>query len=139
MSSGRVVSIRASGAPGLPAARQLGATAVQYPRPVGEYEADPPPQTESMGIRIGIIARERGDEAWTVARSRFPEDRRGQIAHRFAMSVSDSEWHQQLSQHVCLCANRLVLRPTLLKASEPPHTRVGLAEEAQPEHGDEDK
>ena len=90
--------VSGSSAAGLAAARQLGATAVQYPRPVGEYEADPPPQTESMGIRIGIIARERADEAWTVARSRFPEDRRGQIAHRFAMSVSDSEWHQQLSR-----------------------------------------
>src|SRR5947199_9001074 len=51
-----------------------------------------------LGIRIGIIAREDSGDAWRVARARFPEDRRGQITHKLAMKVSDSEWHRQLSE-----------------------------------------
>ena len=48
-------------------------------------------------MRVGVIARETADEAWSVALERFPEDRRGQITHRVAMSISDSHWHKQLS------------------------------------------
>jgi alkanesulfonate monooxygenase len=50
-----------------------------------------------FGIRVGIIAREDEQDAWTVARARFPEDRRGQATHQLAMKVSDSAWHRQLS------------------------------------------
>jgi alkanesulfonate monooxygenase len=80
------------------AARRLGATAVQYPKPVDECERERPADVGSLGIRIGIIARERADDAWAVAYARFPEDRRGQVAHGMAMNVSDSEWHRQLSR-----------------------------------------
>ena len=45
----------------------------------------------ASGIRVGIIARETGEEAWRVARERFPEDRKGQITHELAMKVSDSQ------------------------------------------------
>src|SRR5262249_48120190 len=49
------------------------------------------------GARVGIIAREDGDEAWRIALERFPIDRRGQVAHQLAMKASDSVWHKQLS------------------------------------------
>jgi alkanesulfonate monooxygenase len=49
------------------------------------------------GIRIGIITRETNDEAWRVARARFPEDRKGQLTQQLAMKTSDSVWHKQLS------------------------------------------
>jgi len=71
---------------------------VRYPKPVAEYEAAPPPDAAALGIRIGIIAREEAGDAWTVARARFPEDRRGQLTHQLAMKVSDSEWHKHLSR-----------------------------------------
>ncbi|MGH2955775.1 MAG: LLM class flavin-dependent oxidoreductase [Solirubrobacterales bacterium] len=80
---------------GLAAGRAIGATAVKYPKPPDEEEAAP--ETES-GMRVGIISREDSDEAWRVARERFPEDRKGQITHKLAMKVSDSEWHRQLSE-----------------------------------------
>ena len=48
-------------------------------------------------MRVGIIAREDGDDAWQTAHDRFPEDRTGQLTHQMAMKVSDSTWHQQLS------------------------------------------
>lgn len=82
---------------GLAAARAIGAVAVQYPNPVDEYENAPPPADLSCGIRVGIVARERTDEAWQVAHERFPSDRKGQLTHQLAMKVSDSVWHKQLS------------------------------------------
>src|SRR5467141_2315180 len=75
------------------AARQLGATAVEYPRPPAEYAAARPANGATSGIRIGIIARSEEAAAWSVARARFPEDRKGQLTHQLAMKVSDSSWH----------------------------------------------
>lgn len=82
---------------GLDAARKLGATAVKYPRPAGECEAEPANNGFKSGIRVGIIARETEDEAWEIAEKRFPEDRKGELTHQLAMRVSDSLWHKQLS------------------------------------------
>jgi alkanesulfonate monooxygenase len=92
------ITISGSSDAGMAAARQIGATAVQYPKPVGEYEGESPPDGIERGIRIGIVARENGDDAWRAARQRFPEDRAGQLTHQLAMKVSDSVWHKQLSE-----------------------------------------
>lgn len=81
---------------GMAAARELGATAIEYPKPVQDY-AGPADGGSDSGIRIGIISREQSDAAWEAAYARFPEDRKGQITHQLAMRVSDSVWHQQLS------------------------------------------
>src|SRR5260221_7690758 len=83
---------------GMDAARQLRATAVEYPKPPAEYATAPPANIASRGIRIGIIARSEDAQAWSVARTRYPEDRKGQITHQLAMKVSDSSWHRQLSE-----------------------------------------
>ncbi|MBZ5571192.1 MAG: LLM class flavin-dependent oxidoreductase [Acidobacteriia bacterium] len=83
---------------GLAAARALGATAVMYPKPAKEYEDEQVRVSPDTGVRVGIIARQNEDEAWAVAHERFPEDRKGQIAHKLAMKVSDSSWHKQLSE-----------------------------------------
>src|SRR2546425_2687486 len=81
---------------GLTAAKAIGATAVKYPKAPGEEVA--PDEGVGAGVRVGIIAREDGDEAWRVARERFPEDRRGQLTRQLATKVSDSVWHGQLSE-----------------------------------------
>ena len=81
---------------GLAAAKAIGATAVKYPKAPGEEVA--PDEGVGAGVRVGIIAREDSDEAWRIARERFPEDRRGQLTHQLAMKVSDSVWHGQLSE-----------------------------------------
>src|SRR5258708_20076380 len=80
------------------AARQLGATAVEYPKPTAEYAAAPRANGGTSGIRIGSIARSEDAAAWSVARGRYPEDRKGQLTHQLAMKVSDSSWHRQLSE-----------------------------------------
>jgi alkanesulfonate monooxygenase len=89
------MTISGSSPAGLAAARALGAIAVKYPQPPDE-EVQQEPGIES-GMRVGIITRADGDEAWRLAYERFPEDRKGQIAHRYAMQVSDSIWHRQLA------------------------------------------
>lgn len=77
-------------------AAALGALSVEYPS-----ASDAAPAAcaagERRGIRVGIVARDTEDVAWSVARARFPEDRRGRILHELAMKTSDSSWHRRLS------------------------------------------
>lgn len=88
--------VSGSSASGLAAAGAIGATAVRYPEPIGEEEL-PIGGAVDHGIRVGVIARGTEAAAWSAARARFPEDRRGQIAHQMAMKVTDSSWHRVLS------------------------------------------
>jgi alkanesulfonate monooxygenase len=90
--------VSGSSAQGLAAAQVVRATAIRYPQPAGADVADIPSGTIDVGARVGIIARANADEAWNIARERFPEDRKGQITHQLAMKISDSAWHKQLSQ-----------------------------------------
>ena len=91
------ILISGSSDAGLAAAREIGATAVKYPKPPGE-EDDATQDTIESGVRVGIVARDDSEDAWRVALERFPEDRKGQITHQVAMKVSDSQWHKQLSE-----------------------------------------
>jgi alkanesulfonate monooxygenase len=92
------ILISGSSEAGLAAARRIGATAIKYPKPPGEEDPGGADDSIRIGARFGVIARESAEEAWQVAYERFPEDRKGQIAHRLAMKVSDSHWHGQLSR-----------------------------------------
>jgi len=92
------VFVSGSSEAGLEAATALDATAIKYPKPPKECEAEIPVNGLKAGIRVGIIARENEDLAWDVAEQRFPEDRKGQITHQVAMKVSDSVWHKQLTE-----------------------------------------
>lgn len=80
---------------GAATARNIGATAIKYPKPASEEDAGS--GVTDCGIRVGIIARQTEREAWDVAHARFPEDRRGQLTRQLASKVSDSVWHKQLS------------------------------------------
>ena len=95
------VLVSGSSPAGRGAAEALRATAIEYPKPAHECLADDSKGDQvskgSKGIRIGIVARPEEDEAWSVARERFPEDRKGQLTQKLAMKVSDSSWHHQLS------------------------------------------
>jgi len=92
------ILVSGSSAPGRAAARALGAVAVEYPVPAADGETTPALEGLAKGIRVGIIARSDEAEAWRVARTRFPADRAGQIAHQLAGRTSDSQWHHQLSE-----------------------------------------
>ena len=83
---------------GMAAAREIGAIAVQYPEPPNENSAGPPADRGPCGVRIGIVTRQREEEAWDIALARFPADRKGQLTRQFATKVSDSAWHHRLSE-----------------------------------------
>lgn len=89
-------TVSGSSPAGMAAARSLGATAVKYPQPAHQEVLDPG-EGAAAGIRVGVISRPTDAEAWEVAHEWFPGDRLGQLTHAVAMSVSDSEWHRQLS------------------------------------------
>ncbi|MGG5818512.1 LLM class flavin-dependent oxidoreductase [Falsiroseomonas sp. HW251] len=89
--------ISGSSEAGRAAALAIGAVAVEYPEPPAKAAAAPVPPGLRRGVRVGIVARPDREAAWRVAWSRFPADRRGQIAAQLAMKTSDSVWHRQLS------------------------------------------
>lgn len=90
------VFVSGSSEAGVAAAQALDATAVKYPK--SSRDESLLSESGDWGLRIGVIARPDANEAWAVARARFPEDRRGQLTHQLAMKVSDSTWHKQLSE-----------------------------------------
>ncbi len=92
------IFVSGSSGAGLAAAEAMGATAIKYPKPPGEYENLPIQHgSNEPGIRVGIIARDDEESAWMVAHERFPVDRKGQIMRKLAEKVSDSVWHKQLA------------------------------------------
>jgi len=92
------VFVSGSSEAGQEAARAMNATAVHYPRPPAEYTDDGENGRKDSGIRIGIIARHSEEDAWSIAQTRFPADRKGEITRDLATKVSDSVWHKQLSR-----------------------------------------
>src|SRR5262245_51670791 len=78
------IFVSGSSEAGLSAAKALGATAIMYPKPSAEDRGARQDGCANAGIWIGIVTRATEEEAWRVARARFPEDRKGQIAHQLA-------------------------------------------------------
>jgi alkanesulfonate monooxygenase len=90
------VFVSGSSDAGVASAKALNATAIKYPQPSGEETA--PDRDLRLGIRVGIIARQRESDAWDVAHACFPDDdRKGQLTTTSAEKVPDSVWHKQLS------------------------------------------
>lgn len=77
------------------AARKLRITRLQYPRDLKEY---PPGATDltGTGIRVGIIARDTTEQAWRVAKKRFPPNRNGERRTDITAPVIDSTWWHRL-------------------------------------------
>lgn len=92
------ILVSGSSPAGVAAAKEIGATAIEYPKPAEEAALRSRADQPNSGIRVGIIARHDSEEAWRVAFEKFPEDRKGQLTHQLAMKVSDSFWHSELSK-----------------------------------------
>jgi len=92
------IFISGSSDAGLETCKSVGATAVKYPKSTAEEETAGVDGATPCGIRVGIISRESDEDAWTIARERFPEDRKGQLTHQLTMKTSDSVWHKQLAE-----------------------------------------
>ncbi|HYE35745.1 LLM class flavin-dependent oxidoreductase [Methylocaldum sp.] len=91
------ILISGSSEAGMAAAHAIGATAIKYPLAPHEEHGVGSDVEVSCGVRVGIVARPSTEQAWQVARERFPESREGQLTHQLATKVSDSAWHEQLS------------------------------------------
>ena len=76
--------------------RRLRLTRLHYPREISQYRGRAP--LTGCGIRLGIIARDTSDEAWRIARTRFPPSRDGEELHDWSADHVESGWHIELSQ-----------------------------------------
>jgi len=92
------IFISGSSDAGLNAARNLNATAIQYPNRPEDHKESLTDDPLNFGMRIGIIAREDSESAWQIGIERFPADREGQLTHKLAMRTSDSVWHKKLTE-----------------------------------------
>jgi alkanesulfonate monooxygenase len=75
----------------------IGAIGIEYPQPPEKTPPSEWPQGYPRGIRIGIVASAKDDDAWDIAQKRFPANRRGQLARNMATKISDSSWHKQMT------------------------------------------
>jgi alkanesulfonate monooxygenase len=94
------VLISGSSEAGLSAARLLDAVPILYAKPAKECASTAVDTSGHFGIRIGVMTRPTGEEAWKEAHRRFPEEKKGKIIHGLAMKVSDSVWHHELSSAI---------------------------------------
>jgi alkanesulfonate monooxygenase len=106
------ILMSASSQAGWAAARKTGAIAIQYAEPPSKNEPTSTKEPGPNGIRIGIVTRPSQDEAWQVALARFPGDRKGELTRQMAQKVSDSVWHQRLSEIGRASANGGAPRPS---------------------------
>jgi alkanesulfonate monooxygenase len=95
-----VVTTSGSSVAGLAVAKQVGARAIQYLRPSYEYAARTYDPREEHGTRLGVIVRDSREEAWAVARRRFPEDADGRALRKLAVAMSDSVWVKELDRQI---------------------------------------
>jgi alkanesulfonate monooxygenase len=91
------IFVSGSSEAGLAAARTLDAVAVQYPTEPAYFGDVSLDEQLRYGIRVGIVAREDPAQAWSIAGSRFPTDRKGQLTRQLADRTSDSKWHHELT------------------------------------------
>jgi alkanesulfonate monooxygenase len=93
-----MLTISGSSAAGLAMARKLGARAIQYLKPHTEYDAVGFSPDLQYGARVGIISRETSEEAWNIARKRYPADPEGAEVREYFQTISDSVWVKELGQ-----------------------------------------
>jgi alkanesulfonate monooxygenase len=77
------------------AAKALGVTQLMYPREVEHYEAEQATAATlaGNGVRLGILARDTSDAAWTAAERRFPSSPRAEaVLLRSRMRHRESDW-----------------------------------------------
>ncbi|TSE12151.1 LLM class flavin-dependent oxidoreductase [Mesorhizobium intechi] len=97
-------TISGSSSAGKTVARRLGARAIEYLRPVRDYDGKPRPEGIEYGTRLGIVSRARAQDAWAVACSRYPDDELGREMREYYTRVSDSVWVKELGAEVTVPA-----------------------------------
>ncbi|MFI8833425.1 LLM class flavin-dependent oxidoreductase [Streptomyces afghaniensis] len=79
------------------AAQKVGDTLVTHPGPADQYRAETSHLSgPSRAIRVELIARETGEQAWQAAISRYPSTRTGAVQTKFKQR-SESDWIRRLA------------------------------------------
>ena len=94
------VFVAGSSAAGHKMAATVADVAITHPEPVeafAESFLSQAPKGLGTGIRIGLIARPTKEEAWSAARTRFPEERVTRIMNAMRKR-SESDWMRRLAQ-----------------------------------------
>lgn len=99
-----IFTISGSSPAGMAVAKRLGARAIEYLRPVSHYDGRARPEGMQYGTRLGIISRAAADDAWAIARSRYPDDELGREMREYYTRVSDSVWVKELGVEVTIPA-----------------------------------
>lgn len=93
------VFVAGSSAAGQRMAAAVADVAITHPEPVEQFAGtflNPARKDLGIGIRIGLIARPTEEEAWSAARTLFPEERIARL--RTAMRTrSESDWVRRLA------------------------------------------
>lgn len=93
-----MLTMSGSSEAGLDTARKLGARAIQYLKPYKDYGGVTFSPELQYGTRVGIISRETPQEAWSIARQRYPVDADGAALRDYFQTVSDSVWVRELGR-----------------------------------------
>lgn len=75
-------------------AREFGAVRLVYPLAPREYEVGQ--DLGDCGMRVGIIARERSEDAWRIAYQRYPRDSVTERLRAFERPYLDARWSDAL-------------------------------------------
>lgn len=76
-------------------AKSLGATRLMYPLHPREL-GDDRSTFDSHGIRIGIIARDRSEQAWEIAHRRYPHEPDLEEFRALGVDEFDARWHDDI-------------------------------------------
>jgi alkanesulfonate monooxygenase len=96
------VFVAGSSEAGIAAAAAIADVAVTHPAPFGSWRDEHLPRLREagfdgeLGIRIGIVCRPARDEAWAVARERFPASWRGR-QETLLKTRSSNAWARDLA------------------------------------------
>lgn len=95
-----IFTVSGSSPAGMAVARRLGARAIEYLRPVHHYDGVTRPEGMQYGTRLGIVSRATTEAAWSIARSRYPDDELGREMREYYVRVSDSVWVKELGAEI---------------------------------------
>jgi len=96
----RSLPSRGRSSAGKAVARRLGARAIEYLRPVHDYDGQARPEDSIRNTTWHRFARQAQD-AWAIARSRYPDDEFGRENAEYYTRVSDSVWVKELDGGDC--------------------------------------
>lgn len=80
------------------AAEQIGAVLMVMAKPFERNFNEYPSFVKQEGVYLGIIAREKKEDAWKFANDYFPDNEEGEMMLNISMNNTDSVWKKELAE-----------------------------------------